>query len=160
MIVRSGIGYDVHALAPGRRLVLGGVDIPFELGLEGHSDADALCHAVMDALLGAVADGDIGRHFPNNDSRWKDAHSADLLRIVAGRLKARGARIVNVDSMIMAEAPKLAPYMDRMRNSMADAMGVPVDSVSIKATTNEGMGFVGRREGIAVLATASVQIED
>lgn len=158
MTTRSGIGYDVHRLVPGRRLVLGGISVPSEFGLDGHSDADALCHAVMDALLGAVAEGDIGRHFPNTDPRWKNARSVDMLRMVAELLKARGGVIVNVDAMVIAEAPMLSPHVHAMRAAMAEAMDVPVGAVSVKATTNEGMGFIGRREGIAVLATASVRM--
>jgi 2-C-methyl-D-erythritol 2,4-cyclodiphosphate synthase len=157
MTVRAGIGYDVHALVPGRTLVLGGVVVPSEKGLDGHSDADVLCHAVMDALLGAMADGDIGTHFPNSDQRWKNADSVELLRMVARRLRDSGAEIVNVDATIIAEAPRLAPFMGRMAAAMAAAMGIPAGSVSVKATTNERMGFLGRGEGIAALAIASVQ---
>jgi 2-C-methyl-D-erythritol 2,4-cyclodiphosphate synthase len=155
-MIRTGIGFDIHRFKKGRRLVLGGVDIPHQAGLDGHSDADVLCHAVMDALLGAVADADIGRHFPNTDAWWKGACSLDLLKIVAGRLAARGARIVNVDSTVLAEAPKLAPHVGAMRARMAKAMGIAADCVSVKATTLEKLGALGRGEGMAVMAVATV----
>lgn len=155
-MVRTGIGFDAHRLVEGRRLVLGGVTIDFPLGLLGHSDADVLCHAVSDALLGAIADGDIGVHFPDTDARWKDANSLDLLAHVVSRLKARQAHIVNVDATILAEQPKLAPHREAMRANLAKTMQVPVEAVSIKATTVEGMGALGRKEGIAVMAVATV----
>ncbi|MDI6774632.1 MAG: 2-C-methyl-D-erythritol 2,4-cyclodiphosphate synthase [Verrucomicrobiota bacterium] len=157
-MIRAGMGFDIHRFRKGRPLVLGGVEIPHPAGLDGHSDADALCHAIMDALLGAVADGDIGRHFPNTDLRWRNARSLDMLRTVAGRLKRRGARIVNVDSMVLAEAPRLAQHVAGMRAKLAGAMGVPVDRVSVKATTLEGLGALGRREGLAAMAVATVAV--
>ena len=156
---RTGIGFDIHRFAAGRRLVLGGVVIPHAAGLEGHSDADALCHAAADALLGAVADGDIGQHFPNTDPRWKDADSLDLLRQVGQRVRSRGARILNVDATVLAEAPRIMPHAPAMRANMAAALGVEVSQVSVKATTAEGLGALGRCEGIAVMAVAAVQQE-
>ena len=153
---RTGIGYDVHRLAEGRALVLGGIRIPHALGLLGHSDADVLTHAVMDALLGAVADGDIGKHFPDTDARWKDADSLDLLRQVIARLAARGWRVGNVDATVMAEAPRLAPHIADMRARLAEALGVTPEAVSVKATTVEGLGAIGRGEGIAAMAVATV----
>jgi 2-C-methyl-D-erythritol 2,4-cyclodiphosphate synthase len=156
-MILSGIGFDIHAFAPGRRLVLGGVEIPHPQGLAGHSDADVLCHAVADALLGAMADGDIGRHFPDTDARWKDASSLALLRIVAERVRARGGRIVNVDSTVLAEAPRLGPHVAAMRAAMAESLGIEAARVSVKATTCEGLGALGRREGIAVMAIAAVE---
>jgi 2-C-methyl-D-erythritol 2,4-cyclodiphosphate synthase len=157
MDLRTGIGFDTHRFAGGRRLVLGGVQIEYDRGLDGHSDADVLCHAVADALLGAVADGDIGVHFPNTDPRWKDADSIELLRHVAARLRNSGWRVVNVDASVVAEAPRIRPYVDRMRERLADAMAVTADRVSVKATTAERMGALGRKEGIAVMAVALVQ---
>ena len=154
--IRTGIGIDAHRFADGRRLVLGGVAFPGERGLAGHSDADVLTHAVADALLGAVADGDIGSHFPDSDPRWKDADSIALLRVVAGRLRERGWRVGNLDVTVMAEAPRLAPRAAAMRARLAAAMGVAEDAVSVKATTVEGMGAIGRREGIAAMAIATV----
>ncbi len=153
---RTGIGYDTHRLAEGRALVLGGVKIPHALGLLGHSDADVLTHAVMDALLGAVADGDIGKHFPDTDARWKDADSLDLLRQVIARLSTRGWRVGNVDATVMAEAPRLAPHIADMRARLAEALGVTPEAVSVKATTVEGLGAIGRGEGIAAMAVATV----
>ena len=156
MTIRTGIGFDVHRLVEGRALILGGVGIPHATGLLGHSDADVLTHAIMDALLGAVADGDIGRHFPDTDPRWKDADSLILLRHVVARLAERGWQIGNVDATVLAEAPKLAPHIPRMQARLANAMGVASDAVSIKATTVEGLGAIGRREGISVMAVATV----
>ena len=156
-IVRTGIGVDTHRFARGRRLILGGVEVDHKVGLEGHSDADVLCHAVMDALLGAVADGDIGMHFPNTDPEWKDARSLDLLKAVADRLRRHGARVVNVDSTVIAERPKIAPHADAMRRNMARMLGINVDRVSVKATTAEKMGALGRAEGIAAMAVATVE---
>jgi 2-C-methyl-D-erythritol 2,4-cyclodiphosphate synthase len=155
--LRVGIGYDVHRLVEGRPLVLGGVRIPHERGLEGHSDADALCHAVIDALLGAAALGDIGQHFPDTDERWRGADSIALLRYTTELLASRDLVVGNVDSVIVAEAPRLAPHIGAMRERLADALAVDVESVSVKATTDEGMGPVGRREGIAVRAVALVR---
>ena len=156
-MIRTGTGFDVHQFAAGRRLVLGGVEIRKNNGLEGHSDADVLCHAISDALLGAIADGDIGMHFPNTDAKWKDANSIKILEIVTARLAAKGYRVVNVDSTVIAQGPKLAPHYEAMRRNMAKAMGVEVDRVSVKATTPEKMGALGREEGIAVMATATVE---
>ena len=151
---RAGVGYDLHRLVEGRPLILGGVTIPFDLGLLGHSDADALCHAVTDAILGAVAAGDIGRHFPDTDPAWKGASSIDLLRRAAETVRGRGYEVGNVDATVIAERPKLAPYIDAMRARVADAIGIAVDRVSLKGKTNEGVGALGRGEAIAVHAVA------
>lgn len=156
MIPRTGLGFDTHRLVADRRLVLGGIEIPHPLGLLGHSDADVLAHAIMDALLGAAADGDIGQHFSDKDPRWKDADSMMLLACVAERVRALGFAIGNVDSVVMAEAPKLAPHIPAMRARLAQAMGIPVADVAVKATTVEGLGAVGRREGISAIATALI----
>ncbi len=158
-MIRTGIGYDVHRLVAGRRLILGGIEIPHEVGLLGHSDADVLCHAIADALLGAVADGDIGKHFPDTDARWKDADSVRLLAAVAERVRAHRAVVMNVDATVLAERPKLAPHVPAMRARLAGALGLPVERVSVKATTVEGLGALGRREGIAVMAVATVEQE-
>ncbi len=157
MTVRTGIGYDVHRFAPGRRLVLGGVAIPHPVGLDGHSDADVLLHAVADAILGAAALGDLGRHFPPSDPAYRDADSRVLLTR-AGALVARaGYAVVNVDATVIAEAPRISPHAEAMRAAIASALGIAAGAVSVKATTNEGMGFVGRGEGIAALAIATIQ---
>jgi 2-C-methyl-D-erythritol 4-phosphate cytidylyltransferase/2-C-methyl-D-erythritol 2,4-cyclodiphosphate synthase len=156
-MTRTGIGFDAHRLVENRRLVLGGVVVPHERGLLGHSDADVAVHALMDALLGAIAAGDIGQHFPDTDSAWKDADSIRLLEAVAAILGGRGWRIVNTDLTILCEKPKLAPHIPEMRRRMAEAMGVAMDAVSVKATTVEGMGAIGRREGIAAQAVATVE---
>ena len=155
-MTRTGIGFDTHRLVTGRPLIIGGVEISHERGLLGHSDADVLVHAVMDALLGAIADGDIGQHFPPGDARWKDANSIELLGLVLTRVRAHGWQVVNVDSTVLAEAPRLAPHISRMRARMAEALGVDVARVSVKATTNEGLGAIGRREGISAMAVATV----
>ena len=155
--MRTGIGFDTHRLVEGRRLILGGVAIPHPLGLLGHSDADVLTHAIMDALLGAAADGDIGQHFPDTDPKWAGADSLALLRAVVVRLAAHGWRVGNVDATVLAERPKLAPHIPAMRQRLADAMGLPADAVSVKATTVEGLGAIGRREGISALATALIE---
>jgi 2-C-methyl-D-erythritol 2,4-cyclodiphosphate synthase len=155
-MVRTGLGIDTHAFAPGRPLILGGVDIPHEEGLAGHSDADVLTHAVIDALLGAAALGDIGQHFPDTDPRFKDADSLELLRAVVVHLSERGWAIGNVDATVVLEQPKLAPYRDAIRASLAAALGLPEDAVNVKATTGERMGFVGRGEGAAALAVATL----
>lgn len=155
--MRVGLGYDVHAFADGRRLILGGVDVPHGRGLAGHSDADVLAHAVADALLGAVREGDIGRLFPDTDPRWKGADSLQLLARVAELVRSRGFEIVDVDTVIVAEEPKMAPYRDAMRQNIARALGVSVESVGVKATTTEGLGFAGRSEGIAAQAVALVR---
>jgi len=154
---RIGQGFDVHALVAGRRLVLGGVDIPFERGLEGHSDADVLIHAVIDALLGAAALGDIGRHFPDSDARYRDADSRVLLREVGKMLAQARMRVGNVDATIVAQAPRLAPYIDAMIANLAADLGLARDRVNVKATTTEKLGFTGRGEGIAAMAVALVE---
>jgi 2-C-methyl-D-erythritol 2,4-cyclodiphosphate synthase len=156
-VVRTGLGIDTHAFAPGRALILGGVEIPYEAGLAGHSDADVLTHAVIDALLGAAALGDIGQHFPDTDPRFKDADSLDLLRAVVNDLSERGFAIGNVDATVMLERPRLAPYRDAIRDSLAGALGLAADAVCVKATTGERMGFVGRGEGAAALAVATLE---
>lgn len=158
-MIRSGIGFDAHRFAVGRALILGGVAIPHTAGLAGHSDADVLCHAIADALLGAMADGDIGQHFPDTDPAWQGANSLDLLRRVVARLKTRDARIGNVDAMLLAEAPRVAPHFPAMRAALAQALGVELTQVSVKATTLEGMGFIGRKEGIAAMAVATIEME-
>ena len=152
MEFRIGQGYDSHRLTQGRELILCGVRIPFELGLAGHSDADAPVHALIDALLGALALGDIGRHFPDTDPRWAGADSLSLLRLVLAKQEFSAWRPGNVDLTIIAQKPKLAPYIETMRRNLADAMDLPPDRVSIKAKTNEGMGFTGRLEGIEAQA--------
>ena len=157
MSVRFGIGFDTHRLVEGRRLMLGGVEIAHDLGLDGHSDADVLAHAVIDALLGAAGLGDIGLHFPDDDERWRDADSLDLLRRVSALLDDRGLTVVHVDATVMAEAPRVAPHRDAMSGTLAFALGIDPAAVNIKATRGEGMGFVGRREGIAALAVATVE---
>jgi 2-C-methyl-D-erythritol 2,4-cyclodiphosphate synthase len=156
-VSRSGIGYDCHRFAEGRRLVLGGVEIPSERGLVGHSDADVLTHAIIDALLGAAALGDIGRHFPDTDPRYRDANSIELLEQVAELLSSRGATVVNVDATLIIERPAIAPVGEQIRASLAAALGLDVELVSVKATRGEGMGFVGRGEGAACLAIATVE---
>ncbi|MBE6908353.1 MAG: 2-C-methyl-D-erythritol 2,4-cyclodiphosphate synthase [Ruminococcaceae bacterium] len=155
--MRIGHGYDVHCLAAGRALILGGVEIPFELGLDGHSDADVLLHAVMDALLGAAALGDIGKLFPDSDEAYRGASSVALLREVSARLDGAGFAVVNVDATVLAQRPKLAPYRDRMRENIAAALGIDVSQVSVKATTEEGLGFTGRGEGMAAHAAALLE---
>lgn len=153
---RVGQGYDVHRLVTDRRLILGGVDIPYEKGLLGHSDADVLAHAVMDALLGAAALGDIGKLFPDNDPEYEGADSLMLTRRVARVLEENGYAVSNVDATIIAQSPKLAPYIDRMRENIAAALNIPVTDVSVKATTEERLGFTGRKEGIAAQAAALI----
>lgn len=150
--MRIGFGYDVHRLVEGRPLVLGGVAVPSERGLDGHSDADVLAHAVADAVLGAAALGDIGLHFPDTDERWRGADSLALLRAVVLRAAEEGWAVGNVDATLVLERPKVRDYVDRMRANLAEALGVPPSSVSVKATTNERMGFVGREEGAAAHA--------
>ena len=156
-MTRSGIGWDSHRLVEGRPLVLGGVPVPdAERGLEGYSDADVLTHAVIDALLGAGGLGDIGLHFPDTDERWKDADSLDLLRTVVGLLRSGNFSPMNIDATVVCEAPRLSPYRDEMRASLASAVGLSADAVNVKFTTAEKMGFVGRGEGVAALAVATV----
>ncbi len=150
--MRVGCGFDVHRLVPGRRLILGGVEIPYHLGLEGHSDADVLLHALADALLGAAALGDIGHHFPPGDPRYKDADSLALLQEAYRLVRERGYRLANADAVVIAEAPRLAPFIVAMRERIATALAVADDQISIKATTTEGLGYTGRGEGIAAQA--------
>ena len=152
--LRIGQGYDVQALVEGRKLILGGVEIPHELGLLGHSDADVLAHAVSDALLGAIRGGDIGKLFPDTDPAYEGADSLKLLSAVADKVRAEGYEILDVDSVIAAQRPKISPHRDRMRENLARAMGVPVDNVGVKATTTERLGFEGREEGISATAVA------
>jgi 2-C-methyl-D-erythritol 4-phosphate cytidylyltransferase/2-C-methyl-D-erythritol 2,4-cyclodiphosphate synthase len=154
---RAGLGYDLHRLVEGRPLILGGVTIPFDKGLAGHSDADAICHAVTDAILGAAGAGDIGRHFPDTDLKWKGASSVDLLRRAVEIVRAQGLVVGNVDATVILERPKLAPYVDAMRATLANALGVTIERVSIKGKTNEGVGELGRGEAIAVHAIAMVR---
>jgi 2-C-methyl-D-erythritol 2,4-cyclodiphosphate synthase len=155
--MRVGFGYDVHPLVTGRPLMLGGVEINYPLGLEGHSDADVLLHAICDGLLGAMADGDIGRHFPSTDEGYKDIRSTLLLRRVADRVREKGFALVNLDTTIVAERPRLVAYMPDMVRSIASILGVTTDRVSVKATTTEGLGFAGRGEGIAAYAMVLLQ---
>ncbi len=151
-----GIGFDSHRLAAGRRLVIGGVEIPFDRGLDGHSDADVLAHAVTDALLGAAGMGDIGERFPDTDERWRDADSMQLLASVVQGLQDDGLEIVNVDCTVVMEAPKLAPHRQAIRQRLAEVLALDLARVNVKASTGEGMGFVGRGEGVAALATVSL----
>ena len=155
--MRIGIGYDVHRLVEDRKLILGGVEIPYEKGLLGHSDADVLVHAVMDALLGAAALGDIGQHFPDNDPQYKGISSILLLEKVGQVLNEKGYRVVNIDSIVIAQKPKLLPYRPQMAENMAQALGIPVDCVSVKATTEEGMGFTGTGDGMASQAVVLLE---
>lgn len=159
-MVHVGIGYDVHQLVPGRRCILGGVDIPHDRGLAGHSDADALLHAICDAVLGALGKPDIGRFFPNSDPRWKGVPSRVFLEEAARQVKSSGGRIVNVDASVIAEAPKINPHVETMKQNVATALGMDVRRVGIKATTNETLGFVGRGEGIAAMAVAAVDLPE
>lgn len=153
----SGIGYDVHRLVPGRKLVLGGVEISHWQGLDGHSDADVLSHAIADALLGAAGERDIGHHFPNTDPSLKGIDSQDILQRVQAILTVKHFAIVNVDSSIIAEEPKLEPHIQRMRERLSKTLQISVARIGVKATTNEGLGFIGRKEGIAAMAVVSVQ---
>ena len=150
--MRVGQGYDVHKLVSGRKLIIGGVDIPYTLGLLGHSDADVLLHALSDAILGAAALGDIGKHFPDTDEKYRGADSLELLRCVGNLVKEKGYKIINVDSTVIAQAPKLAPYIETMRANIARALDIDVCMVNVKATTEEKLGFTGAREGIAAQA--------
>ena len=154
--MRIGHGYDVHKLVSGRKCIIGGVDIPHETGLLGHSDADVLLHAVMDALLGAAALGDIGHLFPDNDPKYKGADSLALLREVGHVLQTNGWGLSNLDATILAQAPKMAPHILQMRQNIADALGVSIDQISVKATTEEGLGFTGAKEGIAAHAVCLI----
>jgi 2-C-methyl-D-erythritol 2,4-cyclodiphosphate synthase len=157
-MVHVGIGYDVHALVEGRKLILGGVEIPHDRGLDGHSDADVLMHAICDALLGALGEEDIGHFFPNTDPRWRGAPSHLFLREAARLVELRNGTIVNVDSTVIAQAPKIYPHVRKMKQHIAEALGLVPGRVGIKATTNERLGFVGREEGIAAMAVASVEL--
>lgn len=155
--VRFGFGYDVHRLVEKRKLILGGVEIPFERGSLGHSDGDALLHAIANALLGAAALGDIGKHFPDTDDRFKDISSLIILKKVSELLRERHFILVNVDSTVVLQQPKIAPYIDEMRSRIASTLGLKVDQVSVKATTHEGLGFIGAGDGVAAYAIASVE---
>lgn len=154
---RCGIGYDIHRLSQNRKLILGGVEIPYLLGLDGHSDADVLSHAIADALLGAICAGDIGQHFPNTDESIRGISSLEILKRVAQLLSGKKTRAVNVDATVIAEAPKLTPHIPAMRANIAKAIGISEDQVSIKATTNERLGPIGRGEGISAMAVATVE---
>ena len=154
---RCGIGYDIHRLGQNRKLILGGVEVPYLLGLEGHSDADVLSHAIADALLGAVCAGDIGQHFPNTDESIRGISSAAILKRVAQIIVQKNGRIVNVDATVIAEAPKLTPHIRDMRNRLAETLGISETQISVKATTNERLGPIGRGEGISAMAIASVE---
>ena len=156
----TGIGYDVHRFATGRALILGGVEIPHSQGLDGHSDADVLCHAIADAVLGAVGERDIGHHFPNTDESIRGISSLEILRQISFLLAGKDARVVNVDATLIAEAPRIGPHVATMRANIAEALDIPIARVGVKATTNELMGFLGRGEGIAALAVASVEQAD
>jgi len=159
-MVHVGIGYDVHALVEGRKLILGGVEIPHLTGLEGHSDADALMHAICDAILGALGEGDIGHFFPDTDPRWKGAPSRIFLSEAARLVGVRKGAIINVDATVIAQAPKIFPYVQNMKTNIAQALGMNIRQIGIKATTNERMGFIGREEGIAAMAVASVDWQE
>jgi 2-C-methyl-D-erythritol 2,4-cyclodiphosphate synthase len=157
-MTRAGLGFDLHPLVAGRPLVLGGVTIPSETGLDGHSDADVLTHAVGEALLGALALGDLGRHFPDSDPRWRGVSSLVLLEHVVGLIRGRGGRVINVDATVLAQAPRLAPHLAAMAKRLADVLGIPVEGVSVKAKSPEGLGLLGRREGMAAMAVVTVEV--
>jgi 2-C-methyl-D-erythritol 2,4-cyclodiphosphate synthase len=154
----TGLGYDIHRFAEGRALVLGGVEIPHDRGLEGHSDADVLSHAIADAVLGAIGEQDIGHHFPNTDPSIRGISSLEILEKAANLARSRGARINSIDATVIAEAPKISPHVFPMRERIAAALGLPAARVAVKATTNEGLGAIGRGEGIAAMAVASVEL--
>jgi 2-C-methyl-D-erythritol 2,4-cyclodiphosphate synthase len=156
-MIRIGHGYDVHRLAPDRKLILGGVAVPFDLGLLGHSDADVLCHAICDALLGAAALGDIGKHFPDTDEKYKNISSILLLRNVVDLLREKEFSICNVDSTLILQTPKVSPYIREMRDNIAWAMNIGIEHISVKATTTEGLGFTGRGEGVAAHAVVLIE---
>jgi 2-C-methyl-D-erythritol 2,4-cyclodiphosphate synthase len=158
-MIRSGIGYDVHRLTVGRKLILGGVEIPYSHGLEGHSDADVLSHAIADAILGAISAGDIGQHFPNTDESIRGISSLEILKRVTKLLADKRARVINVDAMLIAEAPRITPHVPVMCQKIAHAIGVSESDVSVKATTNEKLGPIGQGEGIAAIAIATVELE-
>ena len=153
-----GFGFDLHPLVAGRPLVLGGVTVPSDVGLDGHSDADVLSHAIAEALLGALALGDLGRHFPDTDPRWRGVSSLVLLKGALAMIVARGARLINVDATVLAQAPRLAPRLPEMAKRLADTLGIALDAVSVKAKSPEGLGLVGRREGIAAMAVVSLEV--
>ncbi len=155
--MRAGIGYDVHRLVEGRKLILGGVEIEFERGLSGHSDADVLSHAIGDALLGAASLGDLGRHFPDSNERYKGISSLRLLEEIRSKLTDKGFEIINIDATIVAQVPKLAPYIEKMRKRLSDTLKIPLEDLSVKATTTEGLGFAGRGEGMACYAIVSLE---
>jgi 2-C-methyl-D-erythritol 2,4-cyclodiphosphate synthase len=155
---RCGIGYDAHRLVGGRKLILGGVEIAHKRGLQGHSDADVLSHAIADAVLGALGAGDIGKHFPNTEESIRGISSMEILRHVATIAAQKNARVVNVDATVLAEAPKISPHVTAMQEKIADALGVKANAISIKATTNEGLGAIGRGEGMSAIAVASVEV--
>ncbi len=157
---RVGIGYDVHPLVEGRKLVLGGVEFNHTHGLQGHSDADVLIHAIADAILGAIGESDIGHHFPNTDERWRGVSSLVLLEAVRGILDKRGAVLENIDSTLVAEAPKIGPRVAEMKIKLGKALGLPPERVGVKATSNEKLGFLGRQEGMIAMAVASVTVKD
>jgi 2-C-methyl-D-erythritol 2,4-cyclodiphosphate synthase len=159
-MIHVGIGYDVHPLVEGRKLILGGVEIPHSKGLDGHSDADALAHAITDAVLGAIGEVDIGHFFPNTDPRWKGAPSRVFLAEAARQVGLRGGRIVNIDASLMAEAPKIFPHLTAMKQNLGAALGLDPKKVGVKATTNERLGFIGREEGIAAMAVACVDLPE
>ncbi|MFW5647673.1 MAG: 2-C-methyl-D-erythritol 2,4-cyclodiphosphate synthase [Candidatus Alkaliphilus sp. MAG34] len=154
--MRVGIGYDVHSLVEGRKLIIGGINIPYKKGLLGHSDGDVLLHAIKDSILGAAALGDIGKHFPDTDERYKGANSLELLKQVGIMINSKGYLINNLDTIIIAQEPKMAPYIEEMKNNIASALNIEVDNVNIKATTTEGLGFVGSGEGIAAKSIVSI----
>ena len=156
----SGIGYDVHRFAEERPLILGGVEIPHSHGLEGHSDADVLCHAIADAILGAIGERDIGHHFPNTDESIRGISSLEIVRKAVDLVTRQGGRVLNVDASVVAEAPKIAPHLAAMKANLAEATGISAKRVGLKATTNEHLGFIGRGEGIAALAVASIEMPD
>ncbi len=157
---RTGFGFDVHAFTQGRKLIIGGVEIPFDKGLEGHSDADVLLHAICDAMLGALALGDIGKHFPNTDEKWKDADSSKLLEYVNELIKTEGYEIGNLDCVLAMEEPKISLYVDQIRNHISEILNSDIEQISIKATTTEKLGFVGRTEGVVSFATVLLQKKD
>lgn len=159
-MVQVGIGYDVHPLVAGRKCILGGVDIPHDKGLAGHSDADVLMHAICDAVLGAVGESDIGHFFPNTDPRWKGAPSKTFIAEAARQVRERGGRIVNIDATIIAQEPKVLAHVPAMKANIGAAMGIPPAKIGIKATTNEHLGFIGRGEGIAAMAVASLELPE
>ena len=156
---RVGFGFDLHPLVPGRALVLGGVTVPFELGLAGHSDADVLSHAVGEALLGALGLGDLGRHFPDTDARYRGISSLALLREVMKHVEQRAGHLVNVDATVLAQAPRLSALLPEMGKRLADTLGIPVEAVSVKAKSPEGLGLLGRKEGIAAMAVVSMEVD-